>query len=139
MDVNSLLSRLEKVKAMGRDRWMACCPAHEDRSPSMTIRAMDDGLILIHCFAQCSPFDILGAVGLSMTDLFPERLGHHYRPERMPFSAVDVLRVMQREAGIVALASADLVDGKPISETDSERLCVAAGRITDALGYIHAL
>ena len=139
MDVSSILSHFEKVKAMGRDRWMACCPAHEDKSPSMAIRVMDDGRILIHCFAQCSPIDILGVVGLEMSDLFPERLGDQFRPERAPFTAADVLRVMKREATVVAIAAADVAEGKTLSAVDADRVILAAGRFTDALEYVNAI
>lgn len=72
-DVDKLLQRLDKVRRTRENRWMACCPAHLDNSPSLSIRLLDDGKILIHCFAQCGAADILEAVGLQMTDLMPEK------------------------------------------------------------------
>lgn len=48
-DVNRLLDPLEKVKKTGTDRWIARCPAHADKSPSLSIRYADDR-ILLHCF-----------------------------------------------------------------------------------------
>lgn len=33
--------------------WMAPCPAHEDRDPSLSIRDADDGKVLVHCHAGC--------------------------------------------------------------------------------------
>ena len=64
-----LLDRLSKVKQTGQDRWVACCPAHGDKSPSLSVREVEDRL-LIHCFAGCAVHDVLGAVGLELRDLF---------------------------------------------------------------------
>jgi hypothetical protein len=33
---------------------MACCPAHDDRNPSLSVRRAPDGRVLVHCFAGCS-------------------------------------------------------------------------------------
>jgi len=49
--INNLLGRLNKVKSTGRNSWLACCPAHDDRSPSLSIKEEADGHILLHCFA----------------------------------------------------------------------------------------
>jgi DNA primase len=88
MAVEQLLSRLAKVKATGVFKWAACCPAHEDKNPSLVIRQLDDGRILLHCFGGCEALDVVEALGLSMTDLFPERLGE-LKQVAHPFSAAD--------------------------------------------------
>ena len=76
--IETLLSTLDRVKRTGTGRWMACCPAHEDRTPSLSIKQVDDR-ILLHCFGGCAANDVLAAVGFSMTDLFSEPLAHHLR------------------------------------------------------------
>lgn len=70
--IDLLLSKLNKVKSHGDSRWVACCPAHEDKTPSLAIKKLRDGRILVHCFAGCSALDIVESVGLTMTDLFPD-------------------------------------------------------------------
>lgn len=70
MGVDSLLSKLDKVKPRGRNNWQACCPAHADKGPSLSVRELDDGRVLVHCFAGCSIHEILQAVGMEMGDLF---------------------------------------------------------------------
>jgi CHC2 zinc finger len=50
--------------------WMARCPAHRDRSPSLSIRE-SDGRLLIHCFAGCTQEDVIVALG--GRGLWPER------------------------------------------------------------------
>ncbi|MDX2475999.1 MAG: CHC2 zinc finger domain-containing protein [Gammaproteobacteria bacterium] len=70
--IDSLLSRLDKVRSNGHDKWIACCPAHDDRSPSMSITTGDDGRILMHCFAGCSVDEITRAIGIQTSDLFQD-------------------------------------------------------------------
>jgi len=50
MSATPVLDRLDKVKQTGPDRWIACCPAHDDKSPSLAVRELDDGRILLHDF-----------------------------------------------------------------------------------------
>ena len=51
MGVDMLLSKLDGVKRTGPGRWLAKCPAHEDRRASLAIREGDVGKTLVHCFA----------------------------------------------------------------------------------------
>lgn len=69
--LEKVLGRLEKVKSAGSGRWKACCPAHNDRDPSLSIREAADGKVLVHCWAGCETRDILAAIGLELRDLFP--------------------------------------------------------------------
>jgi len=69
--IDNVLSRLDKVKPAGERAWVACCPAHDDREPSLAI-AEENGLIRMHCFAGCRTKDILDTVGLRWGDLFPD-------------------------------------------------------------------
>lgn len=58
------------ARSLGRGRYMANCPAHEDRSPSLSIREGKDGRVLVHCFAGCTFAAILASSGLTPRDLF---------------------------------------------------------------------
>ena len=60
--------------------WQARCPAHRDRSPSLSIARGDAGRVLIHCHAGCAVPVILQAAGLRMADLFD---GPPATPEQM--------------------------------------------------------
>lgn len=133
MSAEILLSRLDKVKPAGRGRWQARCPAHDDRGPSLVVRELDDGRVLVHCFAGCDVHEVLAAVSLPMEALFPEREISHGKPERRPFPAADVLRCIAFEALVVATAGAALLTGHPFTPLDRERLMVAVGRIQAAL------
>jgi hypothetical protein len=132
MDVDTLLSRLDGVR--GRNgSWSAKCPAHADRSPSLSIKHLEDGRILLHCFGGCGTDAVLGALGLTMTDLFPQRLGD-FSPRRGAFTASDALRALAFESAVVAIAAANIADGKTV---DASRVCIAAGRIATALEVVH--
>lgn len=136
MSADVLLSKLEGVKRTGTGRWLAKCPAHADRTASLSLRETDDGRTLCHCFAGCSVHEVVASVGLEVCDLFPPRPddpAHVGKPERRPFPAADILRAIGFEATIVALAGAAIIAGEPFSQFDKDRLLVAVGRINAAL------
>lgn len=133
MSANDLLSRLDKVKGTGPGRYTARCPAHDDKGPSLAVRELDDGRVLLHCFAGCSVHEIVGAVGLDIGALFPSREIEHGKPERRPFPATDVLRCIAFESLVVLSAAAAMLTGHPFGAVDRERLSLASGRIQAAL------
>ena len=71
--VERILSVLDKVRNRGDSSWMACCPAHDDKNPSLSIKETPDGDVLLHCFAGCGVDDVLAALGLEMSDLFSKQ------------------------------------------------------------------
>lgn len=66
--LGSLLSRLNQVTRRG-DGWMACCPAHDDKHPSLSVGLGEDR-VLLRCHAGCTFDDIILALGLRKRDLF---------------------------------------------------------------------
>ena len=131
--VDTLLSRLDKVKATGPNRWIACCPAHADKSPSLAIRELEDGRVILHCFAGCPTHDVLAAIGLEFSDLYPETDRCQTRPERRPFPAADILQCLAHEALVVGIAGHALRESQPLSDSDYERLNLAVQRIQAAV------
>ena len=129
--IDVLLSRLEKVKDKGAGRWSARCPAHDDKSPSLVVRELSDGRILLHCFTGCSVDAVVSAIGLELSDLFPEdsRSIGHANPEHRPFPAADILRALSLEATVVSCAARTMLDGKTINDDDQKRLMLALRRI----------
>jgi putative DNA primase/helicase len=96
-NVEVLLDRLEGVRPAGPNSWVARCPAHDDRDPSLSV-ALKDGRVLVHCFAGCAPDEVLGAVGLTWKDLraylspFPSRPKPRPKPEPEAPSPEDLER-----------------------------------------------
>lgn len=140
MSVEDILNRLPKVKKTGKDRWIACCPAHEDRTPSLSI-AERDGTTLLHCFGGCSPEDVMGAIGMEMHELFPPRTPDYQadKPVRfggIRFTPLDALRCLAGEGTVVALLAADMAEGKVLSPDEQDRLVTACGRLAAGLEYL---
>lgn len=135
MGADILLQHLSKVKRTGQGRYIACCSAHEDKSASLSIRELDDGKVLVHCFAGCSVHEIVAAVGLEISDLFPPRDNeqHFTKGEKRPFPATDVLKAIAFESTLVLIAAADLMAGHPFTTADRARLALACSRIQAAL------
>jgi hypothetical protein len=69
MKISEILSRLQGVHKSGHG-WMACCPAHSDRVPSLSMGEGQNGCILLKCHAGCSQENIIAALGLKFSDLF---------------------------------------------------------------------
>ena len=68
--IEKVLSRLPNHKAAGTG-FSACCPSHDDRTPSLSITEAEDGAVLLKCFAGCCTEQVVAELGLRMADLFP--------------------------------------------------------------------
>jgi hypothetical protein len=68
--VETVLARLKGVRT-SLHGWVACCPAHIDREPSLSIGLGDEGQVLLNCFAGCSLDSIVEAMGITLAELFP--------------------------------------------------------------------
>jgi hypothetical protein len=132
MTGEELVSHLAKVRKTGPGRWLACCPAHEDRSASLSIREMDDGRVLVHCFAECATVDVMHALGLAMWELFPKAADFHRPKERRPFAPIDVLRAVAQESLVAAHISSNIRQRMQLSDADHDRLWTAATRLQSA-------
>lgn len=134
--IDNLLSRLHGVKRTSAESWVARCPSHDDKRPSLTLRECSDGRVLVHCFAGCGTSEVLGAVGLAMEDLFPAPLAQALKPLGMRFPARDVLEVVAKEALIAQICAADMAKGNPLSEPDRKRLALASQRLQEAVDVV---
>lgn len=129
--ISLVTDRVAGLKATGEGRWMARCPAHEDRSPSLSIRETGHGQVLLHCFAGCDTEDILTAVGLCFSDLYDKPLAHHLPPIRGGFNARELLELTAHESAVADIIITEALDG-PLSEEARTRLALAATRIAKA-------
>lgn len=129
--IDSVLPQLTKVRRRQSAQWSACCPAHDDKGPSLSIRETPDGAVLLHCFAGCEVANIVAAIGLELQNLFPPRDRPTATPSRIAkvLTAGQALDLLHDEAQFVCMCFATLVNGGGLSDADWQRLLQAAGRI----------
>lgn len=127
---SGLLARLEMVRRRGASQWSARCPAHEDKSPSLSVKELPDGRVLLHCFGGCSAADVLSAIGLGFEALFPEST-RFQPPERRRrlLSGNQALELLENESLIVLIVARDICAKKELQSVDLDRIAKAYGRI----------
>jgi len=131
----SILSRLQKVRKIGQNRWVACCPAHNDRTPSLQISETQEGKILIKDFGQdCDIGQIMSAIGLNISDLFPENTkSQYYAPtKRARFDAAHILQCLAQDTRFVFMCAKHIATGEPLLDSDQKELLTAYARIERA-------
>lgn len=129
-----LLDRLEKVRSQGKG-WTARCPAHKDQGPSLSVTEVSDR-VLVHCFAGCTAGDVLAAVGLNWSDLFPPRQWVDGKEQRLQaqrsireVSRDAALDLLALESKITLIAARQIAGGQALSAEDEDRLATAIERI----------
>jgi|CXWL01.1.fsa_nt_gi hypothetical protein len=140
--VDFFLSRLSGVKSTSKGKWLARCPAHEDRSPSLAIKLIHEEMILIHCFAGCSVSEVLSSVGLTFDDVFPDRIKPNYngidgydrykaKKETPRFSRYELFPKLVLEARILHTAMQDMRNGLILTPADWYRCHTAMETISN--------
>lgn len=134
MSADTLLSRLERVRKRTGDQWSARCPAHDDKGPSLSVRELPDGRVLLHCFAGCDVADIVAAVGMNLADLFPDEPAHLVAgsgplKRRRLITPGQALELLEAEATLVWIVASDMTRGVAPDTATKDRLIVAAARI----------
>ena len=127
--LDNVLMHLEGVRTSLRG-WKACCPAHTDRDPSLSIGLGEQGQVLLKCFAGCPIERITEAMGLTVTDLFPDGAsaperassnGRHHSPltlldlaleKQLPWKFLFHLGLMEHPSGGLHIPY-HLADGSP--------------------------
>ena len=98
-----ILDQLQTVKETNKG-WVACCPAHEDRQPSLSITESGDGSVLLKCHAGCETTSIVTALGMKMADLFAAKSGRprtstSAKPIRTFSTLMDAVEILGRGKG----------------------------------------
>ena len=121
----SVKSAEDLATALGGKRdgtqFIACCPAHDDSTPSLTIRDGDDGRILVYCHGGCSNADVINV--LKTMDLWPSPTREENHPrsvsssreEKAPatFPNLESLQSFLGKTGSVRLYHYPLVNSIP--------------------------
>ena len=135
MTLNDLLNRLDKVSQRG-DQYTACCPAHDDKKPSLAITEKGSK-ILLKCWSGCTTQDITGALGIELKDLFTDsglnpQERQQYAQKKTYRQALEALEI---EIHILYQCVVQLLHtDNPLTDEDQQRLSVAKKRIIELIG-----
>jgi len=131
MSIDTLIFRLDGIRETLDGQFIALCPGHDDRSPSLSIRECDDGRVLLHCFAGCDTENVLAAVGMTFADVMPEGIGNLHTYKAVPFRIPprDALITLDHESLVVAIIANDFLEHREIDEATWTRLTQAVSRI----------
>ncbi len=117
--VELIISRLDKVKQTKPDQWIAICPGHIDRNPSLAIKRGDDGRVLLKCWAGCLAGDVVEAIGLELADLFEQPVKYHTSSrQRIYPNYRKILQLLRHEIMLLWIISEDMATGKLLSDKD---------------------
>ena len=119
--MEQILQRLEKVRRQG-DEYMACCPVHDDNSPSMTVRDVGDK-VLMYCFGcGAKGPEIITALGLPMSLIFKENNPDYDKKKWL----LDKTR--SEDEMLIAIYDAAKSRGERIRSSDLQRYRLAKSR-----------
>ncbi len=135
---------LRNFKSTGPSTGIASCPTaahkHGDRSRGLSVR-VGDGCALIYCHAGCGAAEVMGALGLTLGDLYdtplPGAVGGINRPTHSRIPYRDLLEIIDLEALTVGMIALEFKNTKHLSDEDWMRLATATARIGRARDHAH--
>jgi hypothetical protein len=139
--LDRLSDTLPAFRRTGQGKGMAKCPAHKDRTRSLSVREFESGAVGLHCFAGCSVEQVLAAAGLAFEDLYPPRAvppGGGMAAEARPYSAAQLLRAFTAEMQLVWVLLADIAAGRDLDAAMRKRAGIARDRCTALMEELRA-
>lgn len=129
--IDKVLDRIEKPRQRQPGQYSARCPAHADKGPSLSIRETQEGAVLLHCFAGCTPIEIVNAMALELRDLFPPREPPANAPKRTArlIAPMQALELLHDEAQRIGIYAGNVANGVTLTDDERRRLLQAAGRV----------
>lgn len=128
--IEKVLSRLENVREMGSPgKWMVRCPAHDDKTPSLSISLRGESIAL-YCHAGCSTEDVLDSIGLMFSDLYGKEAANYQAAiANKGKKSTRHLKPFDIDLMVLKLAEADLEVGRTLSIEDQARVALAKERL----------
>ena len=135
---NDILSRLSKVRRLGDGKYVACCPVHGDKNPSLAVTQKPDGATLIHCFGcGANGIAVCNALGVDPSVLFPPSDNPKYEKQsRSGFNAWQLLHGLKDDLIRLVIVANELKKLDALSDEDRSFVANLAIRISDAINYL---
>lgn len=119
--LDEILDKLTKVRKSGKN-YTACCPVHDDKSPSMSITEKD-GKVLAHCHScGANGRDVVEALGLPIDVLFAEPMERTHDPDWL------LKKTENWDSTIIVIAYAAMKRGERVKYSDRKALKVSIAR-----------
>ncbi len=113
--LSGIASGLDKVRWHGDYKFTACCPAHDDRNPSLSVRD-SNGKMLVRCFAGCTQEEVIGA----LRDLGLWHSASRDQLERR--KRAELKKDIRHHQQILGLGVAQAKAGQELSEVDQAQM-----------------
>jgi DNA-binding transcriptional ArsR family regulator len=119
LTLDAILPRLRTKrisKRNGERHVLACCPAHDDSTPSLSLTEKADGTLLWKCFAGCSQDAVREALE-QLADAKPATarpIAPRRRQQQQPASDAPEMAQRLRNFGIAELADAKRLDAEKL-------------------------
>ena len=141
-----VLARLDGVQRHGDDSARAFSPLGNKTSRSLSIGRGANGTVIMNDFAGHSVHDVLAAIGLTISDLFPQRdLRSMTREERSQLRQASMiprwrsaLEVLSHEATVLLIAADKMGNGDLLDDAELTRMRVVALKVFDCGEVLNA-
>lgn len=135
MTAQSLAAALDGRRS--GSRWVAKCPAHDDRSPSLSIAQASDGKLLVHCFSGCSQDAVVEA--LRARGLWQSETRFNAEPKRtLSKNQLRTAKYWRRAFLLLLEQDLDAEKAKLIDPTQGAADLWIIRRYTDLIGGLNA-
>lgn len=137
-NLTAIIGRLSKVKRTGDGKYVALCPIHGEKTPSLGITQKPDGVLLLHCFGcGASGVDICNALGIDPANLFPPSDDPKYQKQsRGGFSAWQLLHALHGDLIRLLIIANDLGKINVLSGDDRDFVAEIVLRLNDGFSYL---
>lgn len=136
--IDVLLACLEGVQRSGKG-YRAQCPSCGGTSRKLSLCEGENGAVMMTCFSCHDTPGVLGALGLSLADLYPQRIkdttpeGRRAARQAFKQSAYGAaVGVLATEATVIEVAAEMIARGEALGDAGMDRVHLASQRIHDA-------
>ena len=117
-----ILARFSKVYKSGEGEYQCLCPSHDDSTASLGLKFVEDKMIL-NCFAGCNMEAILGAAGLSWSDVMPNSIDNEWKPKtKIKFNPYSIIKACRDDFLFVAMCAASIRMSEKLATPDLDKL-----------------
>lgn len=123
---------LNGVKQTRHNHYVALCPCHKEKTPSLSITIADDGKTICHCFGcGANGLDVVDALGLTTGELFPDD-GDFNREEYQAKKQKQFLKAQfMSDYVLIQIGESWLKIGRKFTRHDREVFKAAINRINE--------